>query len=114
MRPREAVYAVIAVLGLAAPWYFNLRYVTGGGSAVDVVGMIRLAFANPISSSLSADVTIAYLAFAIWAPLEAQRIGMRRGWLYSVLGLFIAVAFALPLFLFQRERHLRRGTVGIA
>jgi hypothetical protein len=107
MTLREAVYGPLALAGLVATWYFNISYAMQGGSLSDIDAAARLAFANPISSSLSVDVLIAFVAFALWAGPEARRIGMRAGWVYPLLGLFIAFAFAYPLFLLRRERHLR-------
>lgn len=107
MSRREVVFALLAIGGLVAPWYFNIRYVAAGGSFVDVGAALRLAFANPISSSLSADAFIAFATFAIWAVLEARRIGMRGGWMYVATGFLVSFAFAFPLFLLGRERHLR-------
>jgi hypothetical protein len=107
MRTRELIYAVLALLGLVVPWYFNLQYIVQGGNFGDVGEVARMLFANTLSSSFTSDLLIAFVAFVIFAPLEAARVGMRRGWLYPVVGLLIAFAFALPLFLLQRERHLR-------
>ena len=105
-RFREALYGVLALAGLLGPWYFNVQYVTGGGNPADIAGALMLAFANPVSASLSLDLLIAFAAFALWAGPEARRVGMRSGWLYPVIGLLIAFAFAFPLFLFLRERRL--------
>ncbi len=107
MRFREVTYAVLALAGLLIPWYFNLGYAASGASLLDLGAAARLAFANPVSSSLSADVFIAFAAFALWAWPEARRIGMRAGWVYPLLGLIVAFAFAFPLFLLLRERRLR-------
>ena len=107
MAPREAVYALLAAAGLAATWYFNVVHVRAGGSFLDLRAVLGLAFANPISSSFSADLFVAFAGFVVFAIAEARRIGMRRGWLYPLLGLTLAFAFAFPLFLFARERHLR-------
>lgn len=108
MRKPTAVYALLALAGLVGPWYFNIRYALGGGSPTDIPAALELAFANSVSSSLSTDLFIAYLAFALWAVLEARRIGIPRGWVYPLLGLCVSFAFAFPLFLYQRERHSAR------
>lgn len=107
MTGRELTYAVLALLGLAVPWYFNLQYAAQGGSLVDFVGFFSQGFASAVSSSLTTDLVIAYAAFALWAIPESRRIGLAAGWLYPLLGLFVAFAFAFPLFLLMRERHLR-------
>jgi hypothetical protein len=110
MSGREAVYGFLALLGLIIPSAFNAQYVSQGGRFYDIMEFLKLGFVNPASSSLTADLIVAFTAFAIWAVPESRRIGMRRGWIYPVLGVFIAFAFAFPLFLLQRERHLRRLT----
>lgn len=107
MTAREAPYALLAVAGLVATWWFNIAYMAAGGSWLDLPAVTRLAFANPIASSFSGDLIVAFLAFALWSPAEARRLGMRRGWAYPLVGLLLAFAFAFPLFLFIRERHLR-------
>lgn len=107
MSAREMVFALLALLGLAVPWYFNFQYAAQGGNPFDLVGFFSLGFVNPAASSLTMDLVIAFTAFALWTMPEARRIGMRAGWLYPLLGFFIAFAFAFPLFLFMRERHLR-------
>src|SRR5438045_1801726 len=108
MPAREVVFGLLAILGLAVPWTFNFQYAAQGGNLLDLREFFAAGFVNPASSSLTTDLTIAYTAFAMWAMPEAKRIGLRYGWLYPVLGLFIAFAFAFPLFLFVREGHLRK------
>jgi hypothetical protein len=107
MSGREAIYGLLAVLGLVVPWYFNFQYAAQGGNLGDLVGFFSMGFVNPVASSLTLDLTIAFAAFVLWAIPESRRIGMRAGWLYPLLGFFIAFAFAFPLFLLMRERHLR-------
>ena len=109
MRARELLLAVVAAIGLVGTGYYNARYIGGGGGVFDLSGFARLAFVNDISSTLTIDAFVAWLAFTIWAPLESRRLGMRFGWAYPVIGLLVALAFAFPLYLLLRERHLRRG-----
>ena len=110
MSGREAVYTTLAVLGLTLTWYFNLQ-VFQPGSTTDMVGFFRLGFANPASSSLTVDLLVAFVAFAFWVVPEAARLGMPRGWIYPLLGFFVAFAFAYPLFLLLRERRLRKDAL---
>ena len=108
MTAREALYALLAAAGLVATWWFNIAYLAAGGSWADLPAVLRLAFANPISSSFSADLFVSFATFVVWAVVEARRIGMRAGWAYPLAGLFLGFALVFPLFLFARERHLRR------
>lgn len=107
MTLREAAFALLAVAGVICPWIFNIGYIAEGGSLTDIGAAADLAFANAVSSSFSADLLIGFAAFAVWVIAEARRIEMRRGWVYPLLGLVVAFAFAFPLFLLLRERHLR-------
>lgn len=109
---RETLYVFLALLGLAGTWYFNVVYVGGGGDLLDVATALKLAFANPIASSFSTDLLVSFTVFIVWSIDEARRIEMKRGWLYPLLGLFVGFAFAFPLFLFVRERHLRKRSRG--
>jgi Protein of unknown function DUF2834 len=99
------LYGGLAVMGLA-PWYFNLQ-AFGRDPMLDLVGFYRLGFANPAAASLTVDLMVAFVVFAVWVLPEAARLGMRRAWLYPVLGFFVSLAFAFPLFLMLRERRLR-------
>jgi hypothetical protein len=104
---RQTVYLVLAVIGLCATWFFNLRFMAESGSAFDVAAFVRAGYANSASSSLSNDLLVGCTAFLIWSFAEVRRLGMRRWWVYPVLTFGIAFAFAFPLFLFLRDRRLQ-------
>jgi hypothetical protein len=38
---RQMVYLFLAVIGLCATWYFNLRFMAESGGAFDVVAFVR-------------------------------------------------------------------------
>lgn len=107
MPPLQILYAVLTVLGLAGPMYFNIRWMQAGGSLTDIGGFFGAGFATPAASSLSTDLTVAFVVFLVWMIVEAGRIGMRNRWVYVLAGFAVAFAFAFPLFLLMRERHLR-------
>jgi len=104
---RQIAYLVLAVVGLCATWFFNLRFMAESGGAFDVVAFVRAGSANSASSSLSNDLLVACTAFLVWSFAEVRRLGMRRWWVYPVLTFGIAFAFAFPLFLFLRDRRLQ-------
>jgi len=105
--PRQISYLVLAVIGLCATWYFNLRFMAESGGAFDVAAFMRAGYANNASSSLSNDLLVGCTAFLIWSFAEVRRLGMRRWWAYPILTFGIAFAFAFPLFLFLRDRRLQ-------
>ena len=109
-RVRQAVFLVLAVLGLVGTGYFNIQWFSGDHFDHSVDGFLESAFANSASSSFGVDLTVAFLAGAAFMCFEGRRIGMRMWWLFVVLSSVVAFAFALPLFLWARERHLATDT----
>jgi len=105
---RIVVFGLLAVAGAAFTWYFNIRFAIDAGGAFSLAAFIREGFANPAAASLASDVAIAAIAFLVWLPFEARRIGMRRWWVYAVLTVCVAFAFSFPLFLLMRERRLQQ------
>ncbi len=96
------VYLVLAVLGAAGTWWFNLQpmdqpYLSGW-------------FANPASSSAAVDVIVVALVVCVFVVAESRRLGLPRAtWVLLPLTFAVAVAFTFPLFLALRELHLRRS-----
>ncbi len=103
MNIKAAVYGALALIGAVWTWYFNLQAMD---AELGAGAFFTMGFANPVSSSLTADLTIACLAFIAWLPFEARRLQMRNWWVYLVLTFGIAFACSFPLFLFMRERKL--------
>ncbi len=105
-RPLEYVYAALTLPGAALTWYYNLQFMeqADGFSLLDFAAG---GFANPAAASLSVDLLVFGITISIFIVVEARRLGMRFAWLYLLLGINIAMAFACPLFLWMRERQLR-------
>lgn len=99
------VYLLLAALGLVTTWYFNIRYMQSGGSFAPGP-FHENAFANFLTGSLTMDVYVAALVFAVWVFPESKRLRIRRPILYVALTFLVALAFAFPLFLAVRERAL--------
>lgn len=104
---RQALYALLAIAGLVATWYFNLRFIAESGGAFSVVEFVRAGYANSAASSLSNDLLIGTLAFLVFSFAEARRLEMRHWWVFPVLTFGVAFACAFPLFLLARERRLQ-------
>lgn len=103
---RAWVYAGIAVIGIIAPWYYNLQFMASGADLLDATAFLSAAMANPGAASLTVDLLIGCTAFFVWLFPEAKRLGMRNAWVYLVLTFGVAFAFSFPLFLCMRERRL--------
>lgn len=98
-------YLIAAVIGAIAPYatYFGyLAYVPGSS------GALSLAWGNPIAAATLVDFSISCLVFWPFLFSEARRLGMSHAWFYVLTNIVIGLSFALPAFLFMRERRLAR------
>jgi hypothetical protein len=99
--PLAIVYLVLAIVGLAATWTFNILAIVSGS---DFFGEW---FSNGFATqSLQVDLLVLAVAVGAFLVVEGRRIGMRRAWLFLPLSAVTAAAFAVPLFLALRERRL--------
>lgn len=110
---RTCVFGLLALVGAALTWYFNIQFMLAEGGTFNLLTFIQEGFANPAAASLASDVTIAAAAFLVWLPFEARRLEMQRWWVYALLTLGVAFAFAFPLFLLMRERRLQQIRRGV-
>ena len=75
MRLIQCVYMVLAVVGIAVPWYFNVQF-AALHEGISLAEFFSSAMsAGPASASLTVDIAIVYLAFAVWCVVEAKRWG---------------------------------------
>lgn len=113
MPVKQLLYLLLAITGLCMTWYHNIAFMQEAGGVFSLSAFIDGVYANHASSSIGWDITIACIAFLVWMVGEARVLGMKRAWVYVLLTFSVAFAFAAPLFLFMRERHLaaQRRTV---
>jgi len=104
---KQIVYAILAILGIAVTWYFNLQYFAIEDTSLS--SFIADNKLNPASTSVWYDVCIAYLAGIFFIYHESKRLKMPYWWMYAILSTCIAFAFGLPLYLLMRERHLSQA-----
>lgn len=109
----ELLYVVLALLGLAGTWAQVWGYL-GHGLVQGNVLFWKDAVANPAGTFLTVDVLVLGAALLAWMFGEGRRLGIGAGWLwgYFLLSAFVAISFALPLFLAQRHRRLRLRHAG--
>jgi hypothetical protein len=93
-------YLVLAVVGAAGTWYYNLQY---RGS--DYLGAW---FANPASSSAAVDVIVTAVVACLFYVREGLRLRLRWTLVLVPLTFVVALAFTFPLFLAVREWRLAR------
>lgn len=101
---RKNIYLLLAVIGFIAPYYFFLQLSAGEGFNLPL--LLQPLFANNFMRGLGMDLTISVLAFWFFVFAEASRLQMKHPWLYLLATLLVGLSFAIPLFLYFRERKL--------
>ena len=111
-RIRQAIYAALTAIGFAWTNYYLAQFTiaTKGELTLanflnfDLALFIEQVYANPASSFIGIDVTIAALCAIMLIVTEGRRLKMRLWGLYIVAIFLVSFAFGFPLFLFMRER----------
>ncbi|MBA2763402.1 MAG: DUF2834 domain-containing protein [Thermoleophilaceae bacterium] len=104
MSGRAGVYGVLALIGLVAPVVGFVAFVKAFGLDLDLLA--AEATGSITACVLLADLMIASITFWVWISGEGPRLGL-RWWPYVILNLIVGLCFALPLFMFKRERALQ-------
>jgi len=103
MKPKN-VYLFLCVLGLAVPYSQFVPWLHENGMNLGL--LVRQLFANRISAFFGLDVLVSAAVLVCFVRYEGKRLGLHGLWM-PIVGLFlVGVSYALPLFLYQRERAL--------
>ena len=108
----EILYFTLALVGLAGTWAQGVGYLDLGFLG----GTLRFwkdVFSTPSGIFLSVDILVLAAAIFLWMFGESRRSGIAPGWTWAcyLASMFVAISFAVPLFMGFRERHLRRRGV---
>jgi uncharacterized protein DUF2834 len=112
MTSRERALLGLTIVGFVVPNTMVIAFVIEHG--LDVSGYFNDWVQTLPAAQLAADVSIAFLAFALWSAWEGRRIGMRTWWLPIPASALVGLCFALPLFLLLRERAVLREKPAVA
>jgi putative Ca2+/H+ antiporter (TMEM165/GDT1 family) len=104
MSRRETLFLALAAVGFLVPNTMVAVFLVEHG--LDLGAYFGAWTASLPAAQLAADIGIAFVAFALWAAWEGRRLQMRSWWLPVPASLLVGLCFALPLFLFLRERKL--------
>lgn len=101
----SSLYYLLAVIGLLATWYYNGQYILNGGG-LGPNEFFGAAFANSLTSAITIDIYLSALVFSVWVVSDAQRLSIKRSWLYVALCFCVGLAISLPLYLASREKAI--------
>ncbi|HET9154024.1 MAG TPA: DUF2834 domain-containing protein [Solirubrobacterales bacterium] len=101
---RQAILLALTVIGFLVPNTMIAIFSAEHGFAPGAY--LGAWFDSLPAAQLAADVSISFLAFALWAAWEGRRLQMRSWWVPIPASVLVGLCFALPLFLFLRERKI--------
>jgi hypothetical protein len=108
-RDNSGTYLALAVLGAIAPLVlFTIFFAQEG---FDLGELVDQVFGTPIAAAVMADLTASSVVFWVWLFREAPRIGVKP-LPYVAANLFVGLCFALPLFLYAREKRALSASGG--
>ena len=101
---KKNLFLILAILGLLLPYYFFFRFFSEND--FNIALLFEQVFANHVSSAFAMDLILSVIVFWVYVFVEASRRQMKYPGLYVLASLVIGLSFALPLFLYVRERRL--------
>ena len=102
---KKNIFLILAILGFIVPYYFFLQ-LPSDENGFNLPLLIQPFFANNFMKGAAMDLTISVIVFWVFAFVEASRLGMKNPWVYVLATLLVGLSFALPLFLYFRERNI--------
>lgn len=109
MNRRERTLLALTIVGFVVPNMMIALFAVRHGLTFD--GYFRHWGESLPAIQLALDVGIAFVAFALWAAWEGQRLKMPSWWVPVPASLLVGLCFALPLFLLLRERAIRKRAI---
>lgn len=98
----------LTFLGFVVPNAMVVAFFVTNG--FDLGGYFSLWVASLPSTQLSLDLILVSIAFAVWSAIDARRNSLRWWFVVPAAGL-VGICYAVPLYLLQRERVLRRRSL---
>ena len=102
MKPRH-LYAILCVAGAVLPFVQFLPWLATHGANVPL--FFRDLFANGVAGAFAIDIIVSAVVVCAFVLLEGRRLRVPHLWA-PIVGILVGVCFALPLFLYLRERRL--------
>jgi len=104
----ELLLVALGLLGLVGTWAQGFSYLAHGLIGGNVL-FWQETVATPASTFLTVDILVLAAAVFVLMFAEGRRLGIGSGWLwaYFLASLFVAISFAVPVFLAHRQRRIR-------
>ena len=103
---KKTIYLILTIVGLVLPYYFVFKFYTANEMSTSA------ALAQLVSTDWGAlfvaDLLVSVFAAWFFIYNEAKRLNMKYWWTFLIATMLVGLSFALPLFLYYRERRLER------
>jgi len=103
---RGPIFLALALLGLAVQ--LTIFGIFLGEHGLDLGEFGEQAVDTTIALLALTDLLLTATVVLLWMPLEAKRVGIERWWRFAIAAAG-GLCFALPLFLWAREKKLASG-----
>ena len=98
---RKNLFLVLTIIGFIAPYSFFLQ-----AREFDLNSLLQPFSGSAILSGIAMDLLVSVIVCWFFMFTEAQKLEMKKQWVYLLATLLVGLSFALPLFLYVRERKL--------
>lgn len=72
----------------------------------DIIAAFAAGFVNPYAAGYSSDVLACWAILAVWVVFEANKFGVRYGWVCLLVGAVPGVAVGFAAYLVLRAKQL--------
>ena len=101
---KKNIFLILAIIGFLAPYYFFIQ--VPPEDITNIPALIQPLFANNFMRGLAMDLLVSVIVFWTIVFVEGNTLRMKNLWAYPLATLLVGLSFALPLFLYFRERKL--------
>jgi hypothetical protein len=108
------LYALIGLVALAGTWGNVLGMLPQYGFWGGTLKFWQDVLVNESSRFITVDILFLALAVTLWMLLEGRRLNLRFVWVYVLLGFFVGISFAVPMFFIHRQTRLAATEPGPA
>ena len=98
------VYLLLAALGLLLAGYFIVLMTVQPGPGL--LASLAPFASNTLITLLGVDLALSATVFWVFVFHESARLKLPHPWVFVVATLAVGLCFALPLFLYFRQRRL--------
>jgi hypothetical protein len=102
----RTIYRFLCIVGTILP--FSQVVMFGAAHGLDRSEFVRQLFATRIATFFAFDVMISAVVLLVFIGIERRRHRIVGVWLPILAVFVVGVSLALPLYLYQRERHASR------